>query len=73
MTDGRLEAFLRGLRAVLEAKRGRKAELARFLGVRPHQVSEWLAGVAAPNSEHLLGMQEWLSKHSPSRGKPLQK
>lgn len=45
-----------------EAKHGRKSELARYLGVRPHMVSEWLAGRKEPRAEYTLGILEWLAR-----------
>lgn len=42
-------------------RRGTKAELARYLGVRPHMISAWLAG-AKPNAENALAMVEWIHK-----------
>ena len=50
-------------------RRGSKTALARYLGVRPHQVSEWLRGVK-PNAEHALGMVEWLQKQKPTPTPP---
>lgn len=67
MSAARLERFIAELSVVLEAERGRKAHLARFLDVRPHQVSEWLSGHNAPSAENLLGMIEWLKKNRPIR------
>ena len=57
----RLEKFLSEVQAACALKRGRKAQLARFLGVRPHQVNEWLTGQKChPSAEYILGMAEWL-------------
>lgn len=47
------------LATTCEARHGRKSELARHLGVRPHMVSEWLAG-KEPRAEYTLGILEWL-------------
>lgn len=58
----RLDLFLHEVNAVCAAKRGRKAALARFLGVRPSQVNEWLTNRRfRPSAEYALGMAEWLS------------
>ncbi len=45
-----------------KAERGVKAELARYLGARPHMLSDWLAGGGRPNAEYALGIQEWLDE-----------
>lgn len=57
----RVQCLMIYLEGHCKGRRGAKAELARYLGVRPHMVSAWLAGVK-PNAEHALGMVEWMSK-----------
>ncbi len=59
----RVEQLLESLRSHCEPRRGSKAALARHLGVRPHMVSEWLAGTQ-PSAENALGIQEWLAQQS---------
>lgn len=56
----RYDALRARLAAACEGKHGRKSELARYLGVRPHMISEWLAG-KEPRAEYTLGILEWLS------------
>lgn len=56
----RYDALRARLAATCAAKHGRKIELARFLGVRPHQVSEWLSG-KEPRAEYALGILEWIA------------
>ena len=56
----RYDALRARLAAACEAKHGRKSELARYLGVRPHMVSEWLGG-KEPRAEYTLGILEWIS------------
>jgi hypothetical protein len=57
----RLDAVLREVNACCTLLRGRKADLARFLGARPSQLHEWLTHVCQPGAEYVLGMIEWLS------------
>ncbi|WP_395736327.1 hypothetical protein [Prosthecobacter sp.] len=49
-----------------DQQRGRKAALAKYLGVQPHMVSAWLdkKEPVKPNAENALGMVEWLQKQS---------
>lgn len=57
----RLDALLREVQAACELQRGRKAALARHLGVRPSQLNEWLTNHRyRPGAEYALGMAEWL-------------
>jgi transcriptional regulator with XRE-family HTH domain len=61
----RLAAFISALADRLATRRGSKSELAATLGVRPHQLSEWLSGRNAPGAEYILGIQEWLKTRNP--------
>jgi len=56
-----VECLMLYIKGHCEGRRGAKAELARYLDVRPHMISAWLAGVK-PNAEHALGMVEWMHK-----------
>ena len=52
-----------GLRArlLLETQdRGRKSELARYLGIARQAVNGWLTGAVAPNAEMTLRLLEWV-------------
>ncbi len=60
----RFDALRTRLAETCGAKHGRKSELARYLGVRPHMVSEWLAG-KEPRAEYALGILEWLESLPP--------
>jgi regulator of sigma D len=62
-TTPRLEELLNRLRTYCETRRGSKTELAQWLGVRPHMISEWLAG-KQPGGEYALGILEWLEQHA---------
>jgi predicted transcriptional regulator len=62
----RYDALRARLAAVCEERHGRKSELARHLGVRPHMVSEWLAG-KEPRAEYTLGILEWLESAEPKQ------
>jgi hypothetical protein len=41
--------------------RGKKTELAKFLGARLSHVCDWLSGTVAPNGEVTLLMLEWVT------------
>jgi len=57
----RLDSLLTEVRRWCDARRGRKAELARYLGARPHQINEWLTNYRCkPSTEYALAMAEWL-------------
>lgn len=57
----RLDALLGAVQAACAVQRGRKANLARHLGVRPSQLNEWLTQRRFhPSAEYALGMAEWL-------------
>jgi transcriptional regulator with XRE-family HTH domain len=55
----RFDALRARLVAACEGHHGRKSELARYLGVRPHMITEWLQG-KEPRAESTLGILEWL-------------
>jgi hypothetical protein len=40
--------------------RGKKSELARFLGVPRQRINDWLSGVRAPGGEVTLQLLEWV-------------
>jgi transcriptional regulator with XRE-family HTH domain len=42
---------------------GGRTKLAKFLGIRPAEVSRYLAGGRRPSGDMLLGMQEWLRRN----------
>jgi hypothetical protein len=44
----------------VSAERGKKASLARFLGVPPQQLNTWLSEICEPGGETALRMQEWV-------------
>lgn len=52
---------LRGdLLAFCKAKRGREADLVRYLGVPQPTISAWLHGRQEPGAEAALQLREWL-------------
>lgn len=57
----RLDQLRTRLEAVFGQKRGRKAELAGFLGVRPHMITEWMRE-KQPGGEYTLAMAEWVEQ-----------
>lgn len=58
-TSPRYDALRARLATACEARHGSKSELARYLGVRPHMISEWLGG-KEPRAEYTLGILEWM-------------
>jgi transcriptional regulator with XRE-family HTH domain len=42
------------------AARGKKTELAKFLGVSPQRVTNWLSFSRAPNGEITLQLLDWV-------------
>jgi transcriptional regulator with XRE-family HTH domain len=63
-----MELLLRRLRDVVE-ERGKKAELARFLGVPMPRVSEWLSGERYPRAEITLALLEWVQAEEKAQQK----
>lgn len=56
------ELLLAELKAWADAEYGRRAELARMLGVSRQLVSEWFAGRATPTWDDGLKLQDFLKK-----------
>lgn len=54
----RLDALLREVRQICW-RRGKRAELARFVGVPLPRVSEWLSGRVRPGGEATLAILAW--------------
>lgn len=55
-----LDALLQQVKVYCDGGRGRRADLVRHLGVRPHMLTAWLDGTRAPGGEYTLQMQCWL-------------
>lgn len=55
----RIDLLLQRVTEHCENRHGSKKALAAHLGVRPHMISEWLAG-KQPGGEYALGILEWL-------------
>jgi transcriptional regulator with XRE-family HTH domain len=55
------------LKAWADAEYGRRAELARMLGVSRQFVSDWFAGRRRPSLEHGLQIQAFLKKQRKHR------
>jgi DNA-binding transcriptional regulator YdaS (Cro superfamily) len=62
------EKLIADLKAWADAGYGRRADLARMLGVSPQLVSDWFAGRRQPTLEHGLQIQAFLKKQRKSRG-----
>jgi DNA-binding transcriptional regulator YiaG len=55
----------------LSTQRGKRAELARFLGKPPQRVNDWLSGEVAPGGEITLLMLEWVQAEEANQQKSL--
>jgi predicted transcriptional regulator len=62
------EKLVSELREWCDEKYGRRAELARMLGVSRQLVSDWFAGRTTPTLDAGLQLQEFLKKQRRSRG-----
>jgi transcriptional regulator with XRE-family HTH domain len=51
------------------ARRGKKMELSKFLGVHRQAVTNWLSGRRAPNGEVTLLMLEWVTAEEAKQNK----
>lgn len=59
--SSRIASLLNRVRAATAAH-GAKTKLANAIGVRPAQISDWLApNGKTPSAEHALALQEWLT------------
>lgn len=61
-----LNRLLEQVRDYCDASRGRRADLVRYLEIRPHMLTEWLNGTRAPGGEYTLQMQLWLKANDPN-------
>jgi DNA-binding XRE family transcriptional regulator len=61
------EKLMAELRAWADAEYGRRADLARMLGVYRQQITDWLAGRKSPTLEQGLKIQAFLRKQRKSR------
>jgi hypothetical protein len=52
------------------AAHGKKTELAKFLGVSPQRVTNWLSLDRAPNGEITLLMQQWVIAQETNKNAP---
>lgn len=62
MNERRSERLLAELKSWADAAYGRRAELARMLGVSKQLISEWFAGRSVPNWDHGLEIEAFLKK-----------
>jgi hypothetical protein len=56
----KLAELLERVRRATKA-RGKKSELARWLGTEPQRVNDWLSGANAPGGEVTLLLLEWVT------------
>jgi DNA-binding XRE family transcriptional regulator len=56
----RVKQFMAELRAWADQKRGRRVELAKFLGLPRQTITDWLGERQNPTAEQLLAIQEYL-------------
>jgi transcriptional regulator with XRE-family HTH domain len=59
IVSSKLKLLLQRLLAAT-SQRGKKVELARFVGVPQPRVSEWLSGFHEPGAEVTLHLLEWV-------------
>lgn len=64
----KLAALLKRVKRATEA-RGKKSELARWLGTEPQRVNDWLSGVNAPGGEVTLLLLEWVAAEEANQNK----
>jgi predicted transcriptional regulator len=62
------EKLIAELKVWADAEYGRRAELARMLGVSRQLVTEWFAGRKTPTLDDGLKLQAFLKKQRKSRG-----
>ena len=62
MNEKRSERLLAELKSWADAAYGRRAELARMLGVSKQLISEWFAGRSVPTWDHGLEIEAFLKK-----------
>ena len=56
----RTRKLLEELRAWCDQKHGRRAQVARYVGVEPQVVTNWLAGRQEPTGEQVLVLLEFM-------------
>ena len=56
----RLQRLLRRVERATQA-RGKKSELAHYLGVARQQLNSWLSGIKTPGGEVTLQLLEWVA------------
>lgn len=62
MAPSEVKKLMEDLRAWVDAEYGRRADLARELGVSRQRVSDWLSGRLTPDLEHGLAILEILRR-----------
>jgi transcriptional regulator with XRE-family HTH domain len=62
MIERQSERLLAELKRWADAEYGRRAELARMLGVSKQLISEWFAGRSLPTWDHGLEIETFLKK-----------
>ena len=69
MTSTEVEKLIEELRAWVDAEYGRRADLARELGVPRQRITDWLSGRKAPSLEQGLTILQILRKAEKSMAK----
>jgi predicted XRE-type DNA-binding protein len=67
MSQEETEKLMADLKAWVDAEYGRRAEIARTLGVPRQRVTDWLSHRYAPTLEQGLRLQAFLKKKRKSR------
>jgi len=67
MSQEETEKLMADLKAWVDAEYGRRAEVARMLGVPRQYLTDWLSGRYTPSLEHGLQLQAFLKRQRKSR------
>jgi len=60
--ESEISRLIERVQAVCARQRGKRAELARHLGVEPARISVWLTGKKTPGGENALRMLRWVQE-----------
>jgi transcriptional regulator with XRE-family HTH domain len=56
------QKLLDELREYCDEKRGRRAEIAKLIGIKRQSITDWFSGRQQPTAEQILEIQEFLEK-----------
>jgi transcriptional regulator with XRE-family HTH domain len=52
-----------------DQERGRRAEVARVIGIKRQSITDWFSGQQQPTAEQILEVQEFLAKQKAKRAR----